>query len=63
MKYYSTQRPIGPGSIPMNVVIKIVNFDYRKPVPKIGRPAWGYVVYDRELTQQEARSYELFAEK
>ena len=63
MKYYSTQRPVGPGTYPRGGVIEIVNFDYRQPVESIDRPAWGYIEYNRELTPEEIRNYELTPEK
>lgn len=59
MRYYSTQRPVGPGSFPKKGVVEIFNFENRIYVPEIGRKAWGYIEYNRELTEQEAASYEL----
>lgn len=61
-KYYSTQRPIMPGSFPKpinNVVDDIVNFDQKKMVESIGMEAWGYVEYRDPLTRGEYLSYEL----
>lgn len=65
MKYYSTQRPVTPGSFPKpvgNRIIEIVNFDSREEVEAIGRNAWGYIEYENPLTEQQARSYELTPE-
>lgn len=45
MKYYSTQRPITPGSYPkpaFNQVTAILNYDSRTYCEGIGREAWGY---------------------
>lgn len=45
MRYYSTQRPIMPGSYPKpagNPVVEIRNFDARVFCGEIGREAWGY---------------------
>lgn len=58
-RYYSTQRPIGPGTYPRNGVEDIVNFDEKKHVPAIDRSAWGYIDYSRELTEREISGYEL----
>lgn len=59
MKYYSTLRPIGPGTCPDNFV-EFKNFDYRKHVFKIGREAWGWVEYEEPLECPE--KYDLVAE-
>ena len=43
MKYYSTQRPITPGSYPkspFNEVLQVFNFDARTYCEEIGRDAW-----------------------
>ena len=59
-RYYSIQRPIGPGSFPTTQKVNnIVNFDQRELVPEIGREAWGYIEYDKPITEKEANSYEL----
>lgn len=39
MRYYSTQRPVMPGSFPKEGVQEIHNFDSRTYVPEIGREA------------------------
>lgn len=36
MRYYSTQRPVSPGSYPTGGVISIVNFDTKRYVSEIG---------------------------
>lgn len=44
-KYYSTERPVMPGSFPKpqgNTVLNIENFNDRSYVGKIGREAWGF---------------------
>ena len=48
MRYYSTQRPITPGSYPKSPfkeVLNIVNFDSRTYCEEIGQKAWGYIEY------------------
>jgi len=62
MKYYSTQRPVAPGSFPKpqdNAILKIVNFDSRAYCDELGREAWGYIEYECPLSDDEARSWEL----
>lgn len=45
-RYYSTQRPVMPGSYPEprnNKVLKIENFDHKKFVEEVDRPALGFI--------------------
>lgn len=58
-RYYSTQRPVAPGTYPKRGCQKIMNFDDRIHIDEIGKEAWGYIDYDRELTPQETSNYEL----
>lgn len=58
-RYYSTQRPLTPGSCPRAEVQEVVNYDEKKFCEEIGMDAWGFVEYTRELTKQEADDYEL----
>lgn len=61
-RYYSTQRPISPMTFPMskdNKVLGWENFDERKPCYDIQRDAWGYIDYEKPLTEQQAKNYEL----
>lgn len=65
MKYYSTQRPITPGSFPKpegNAVVEIVNFDSPAECKEIGRKAWGCIEYERPLSEDEASRWELTPE-
>ena len=63
-RYYSTQRPIGPGCIPSSPKpVGIENFDDRRFVESIGRKAWGYVEYEETLYEKTAAEYELEKEK
>lgn len=62
MKYYSTQRPITPGSYPkspFNEVLQVVNFDARTYCEEIGRDAWGYIEYKYPLHPDDVADYEL----
>ena len=63
-RYYSTQRPVDLGTFPKppdNPVVRIHNYDAnsRIPVEKGMIQAWGYVEYQRPLTEKQADDYEL----
>lgn len=62
MMYYSTQRPITPGSFPKpegNAVEQIVNFPAKIYVDAIGKQAYGYIDYEKPLSEKDASDYEL----
>ena len=62
MRYYSTQRPVAPGSFPKpqgNRVEQIVNFPAKTYVDEIWKQAYGYIDYEKPLTEKEAAAYEL----
>lgn len=59
MRYYSTQRPVSPGSYPTGAVISIVNFDTKQYIHEIDGNAWGYIEYGIELPVEDANAYEL----
>lgn len=60
-RYYSTHRPVGPGTYPRtgHTVLAIHNFDYRQPVADAGTEAWGFIEYEDSLTEKEMQQYEL----
>lgn len=60
-RYYATQLPVMPGSIPSgeNRPINVMNYDKREPVCGGTMQAWGYVEYAKPLTEQQMKSYEL----
>jgi len=61
-RYYSTQRPIGPGTIPSAVKpLEIVNYEFRHRIDPWGFGAWGYLEYAVPLTEQQIDDYELLA--
>lgn len=62
MRYYLTSRPIDLGTVPKKIT-SYENFDTRKYVDSIGREAWGWVEYDKELTKDEMDAYELVKEE
>lgn len=64
MKYYSTQRPVMPGSYPKpqgNQIREICNFDQRTYCNEISREAWGYIEYTEPLAPSAVSNYELTA--
>lgn len=63
-RYYSTQRPVDLGTFPKppdNPVMEVHNYDAdsRIPVENGMIQAWGYVEYQKPLTEKEAGDYEL----
>lgn len=60
-RYYSTQRPVAPGTFPGRPV-RIENFDTRENVPGIG-PAWGFLEYTEALSEAQVEDYELKKEE
>lgn len=62
MRYYSTQRPVMPGSFPKpsgNEVKEVHNYGSKTYCEEVGREAWGYIEYEQELTPEEVAAYEL----
>lgn len=60
--YYSTQRPIGPGTYPKpqdNKVIEIKNFDKKEKIENENISAYGYIKYEKPLMPAAAKTYEL----
>ena len=66
MKYYSTQRPLAPGTFPKpegNRILEIVNLDEQQYCREAGRDCWGYIEYKKPLTEKQAVDYELVREQ
>lgn len=62
MRYYSTQRPIGPGTYPKpqdNAALEIHNYDSKTYCEEIYREAWGYIEYAQPIDPESAYDYEL----
>lgn len=62
MRYYSTQRPVAPGTFPQpqgNKVVDIHNYDSKTYCEKLGRDVWGYITYEQPLAPGEAEKWEL----
>lgn len=60
-KYYSLMRPVSIGTYPKEGAVNIVNFDTRMYIPALAKMAWGYIEYNRDLSDKEAADYELEA--
>lgn len=61
-RYYVTQRPAAPGAFPnppSNRAVETFNFDRPTFIKEIGRAAWGYVEYERPISDVSAALYEL----
>lgn len=61
-RYYLTQRPATLGTFPKpqgNRVLSIENFDERTFCEEIGREAWGYVEYEKPVSEVLLRNYEM----
>jgi len=57
-KYYLTQRGPGPGCQPKDFVA-IKDYGIKRFVEGMNIRAWGYIWYDRKLTDKEIQEYEL----
>jgi hypothetical protein len=62
-KYYSTQRPIDIATYPKikNRPVRFENYDKREEVEQGRILAWGHLIYDAPLTDDEIYEYELRA--
>lgn len=61
-RYYSTQRPVAPGTFPKpkdNKLMGIRNYDERTFFKTLGKNVWGYVEYSNPLDPRVAEEYEL----
>ena len=61
-KYYSTQRPIDPGTFPQpegNPPLEVINYDESLPVSGEVFRAWGELTYQEPLSKADADAYEL----
>ena len=58
-KYFSILRPVGPGTYPKEGIVGFHNYNSRIPVAEIDHMAWGFLYYDRQLSEKEANNYDL----
>lgn len=66
MRYYSTQRPVAPGTFPKsekNRILEIHNFEEKTYCSEPGRDCWGYIDYEKPLSEKEASDYELVRDR
>ena len=57
-QYFCIMRPPAPGAIPAGAQ-SVMDFEQRAFIPEIQREAWGYALYDRQLTDDEIWEYDL----
>lgn len=62
-RYYSTQRPVAPGTFPKKKGCEISNYPQKFYIDGTGFYAWGHIDYLEPLTDAEAAEYELKPEK
>lgn len=62
-RYYYLLRPPGPMCQPRGFSAFEDFPEGRRHVHEIGREAWGWVDYDRELSEDEQAAYDLIAAK
>ena len=57
-QYFCIMRPPAPGAIPRGAH-SVTDFGQRVFIPEIQREAWGFALYDRQLTEDEIWEYDL----
>lgn len=58
-RYFSTQRPVAPGTYPKKSGCEISNYPQKFYIDGTGFSAWGHIDYDEPLTDAEVAQYEL----
>ena len=58
-RYYMVARPAGPGAQPKEGLVNIIELDPSRNISALNGPAYAVLEYDRPLSLQEERSYEL----
>lgn len=56
--YYMILRPVGIGSQPKGF-LNYQNYDRRTYIPAINHEAWGEVTYDRQLSAEEIKAFDM----
>lgn len=61
IKYYSIMRPVSIGTAPKSGMVDFINYDNRTEIRTNNGVvrAWAELYYNRELTEQELKDYEL----
>lgn len=60
-KYYSVMRPVSIGTVPKTGMMDFINYENRTEI-QINKGvvrAWAEVYYNRELTKQELKNFEM----
>ena len=60
IKYYSTLRPVSIGTQPTKGFMDFINYDDRTNIN--GREVWAELYYNRELSIEEMKEYEIIKE-
>lgn len=66
MRYYNPKHHITPGTYPEpddNKILKIVNFDKLTYCDEPGRDCWGYIEYEKPLSEKQASAYGLVRDR
>ena len=58
-RYYCPMREPAPGAVPKNGMENVYWYGCRQFVEIAGREVWGWVEYNRELSEKEVSNYEL----
>lgn len=62
-RYFSTQRPVVPGTFPKKSGCEISNYPQKIYIDGSGFSAWGHIDYKEPLTIAEVKEYELQPER
>lgn len=58
-RYFSTQRPVAPGTFPKKLGCEISNYPQKIYIDGLGFYAWGHIDYNEPLNDTEIEEYEL----
>lgn len=60
-KYFTILRPVSIGTFPKEGLVDFENYDNRRYVPEIDHNAWGYLLYNRELSTKEMHAFDFMS--
>lgn len=58
-RYYSKLRPVSIGTYPVGMAVETHNYDHRQYVEDAGCEVYGYIDYNRKLSEDEINHYDL----
>jgi len=58
-RYYSKLRPVSIGTYPVGMAVNYKNYDRRTYIEDAGCEVYGYIDYNRELSEDEIKHYDL----